>query len=130
MEYRFTAKGEEKAKRYLAELMAKRKEILDAGLDTVEEADCANLTVEDLLEDAIETGFDEDGEALNGYFVTDNYDSDEPYCFKRGEDIIPVINDTKELVEHVCNEYREYDAELNSLFFDIETDGLIKKRHP
>ncbi len=90
MEYRFTAKGEEKAKNYLAELMAKRKEILDAGLDTVEEADCAKVTIEGLLEDAIETGFDEDGESLNGFFVTDHYDSDGPYCFKYGEDIILV----------------------------------------
>ncbi len=105
MEYRFTVKGEEKAKCYLAELMAKRKEILDAGLDTVEEADCANVTVEDLLEDAIETGFDEYGEAVNGYFVTDHYDSDGPYCFEYGEDIIPVINDAKELASYITEEF-------------------------
>ena len=89
-EYKFTEQGRKKAQDYLNELVAKRNEIVDAGLDTVEEADAKNITIEGLLDDAIETGFDEDGEALNGFFVTDHYDSDYPYCFKKDEDIILV----------------------------------------
>ena len=88
--FKFTEAGKKKAEAYLAELNAKRKEILDAGLDTIEEADCAKLTIDNLLEDAIDTGFDEDGEAYNGFFVTDNYDSDQPYCFRLGVDIVEV----------------------------------------
>ncbi len=88
MEYKFTDVGRKKAEDYLAELNAKRKEILDAGLDTVNESDCKNITIDDLLDDAIDTGFDEDNEAINGYYVTDNYDSDSPYCFKLGVDIV------------------------------------------
>lgn len=92
MEYKFSEVGKEKAEQYLAELKAKRKEILDAGLDTVEESDCANLTIDDLLCDAVDTGFGIDGEAVNGYYVTDHYDSDNPYCFVLGKDIVEVVD--------------------------------------
>ena len=62
-------------------LRAKRKEILDAGLDTA--LDTPVPTEEDIAEDALSVGFDEDGEAMNCWGVTDHYDTDGPYCLMR-----------------------------------------------
>lgn len=117
MEYKFTEEGKKNAENYLTNLMAKRKEILDAGLDTVEEADCANLTIDSLLEDAVNTGFDEDMQAINGYYVTDNYDSDNPYCFELGKDIVKVPESEKELYNAVVEDYRNSDGEFSSEYF-------------
>lgn len=86
-EYTFTKQGKKKAMQYLAELKVKRDALVKTGLDTVEVADANELTIDDLLDDAIATGFDDDGESINGFFVTDNYDSDRPYCFEYGIDI-------------------------------------------
>ena len=62
--------------RYIEELKAKRKEILDAGKDTADETEIPNL--EDIYSDVGFTGFDEDGAYFNNWAVTDNYDSDLP----------------------------------------------------
>jgi len=107
MKYIFTEKGKKNAKNYLANLMAKRKEILDAGLDTTEEFDCANLTIEVLLEDAVDVGFDEDMQAINGYYVTDHYDSDNPYCFTLGEDIVMIPESEEDLYDSIRKNYSE-----------------------
>lgn len=66
--------GEEKVLHYLAELKAKRKEILDAGKDTVDETELP--TIEDILLDIY--NFEEYNEYYNNWGVTDNYDSDWP----------------------------------------------------
>lgn len=66
--------GEEKVLHYLAELRAKRKEILDAGKDTADETELP--TIEDILADIY--SFEENNEYYNGWGVTDNYDSDYP----------------------------------------------------
>lgn len=66
--------GEEKVNAYLAELKAKRKEILDAKKDTVDETELP--TIEDILLDIY--SFEEDNEYYNNWGVTDNYDSDYP----------------------------------------------------
>lgn len=65
---------------YVMELAAKRKEILDARLDT---ADFELPSKEDIVNDIVfGMGFDEDGEYYNNWAVTDNYDSDYPFCCK------------------------------------------------
>lgn len=69
-----TDEGEEKVLHYLAELKAKRKEILDAGKDTADETELP--TIEDILSDIY--SFEENNEYYNGWGVTDNYDSDYP----------------------------------------------------
>lgn len=84
--YVLTDKGREECERYIAELKAKRKEILDAGLDTTDETNIP--TVEDIFDDAIDLGFDEYGEAFNSWGVTDNYDADYPIFLKLGIDIV------------------------------------------
>ena len=121
MKYIFTEKGKKNAENFLANLMAKRKEILDAGLDTTEEFDCANLTIESLLEDAVDVGFDEDMQAINGYYVTDHYDSDNPYCFTLGEDIIIIPESEKDLYNSIKDYYLNSDVEFNGEFFLLIT---------
>jgi len=83
--YRLTDKGIRNIEMYIAELQAKRKEILDAGKDTADETNIP--TVSDIFIDAMELGFDEYGEAFNSWGVTDNYDADYPIFLKLGEDI-------------------------------------------
>ena len=83
--YRLTDDGIQNIETYIAELKAKRKEILDAGLDTADETNIP--TVSDIFIDAMDLGFDEDGEAYNGWGVTDNYNADRPVLLKLGRDI-------------------------------------------
>lgn len=79
---KLTQTGECKVKFYIKNLEAKRKEILDAGKDTTDETKLP--TIKDIIAD-IET-FEENGEYLNNWGVTDNYDSDFPLWLERGED--------------------------------------------
>lgn len=83
--YRLTDKGIRNIEMYIAELQAKRKEILDAELDTADETNIP--TVSDIFIDAMDLGFDENGEAYNGWGVTDNYDADRPVLLKLGRDV-------------------------------------------
>ena len=81
---RFTEMGKEKIRVYIIELEAKRKEILDAGLDTADETNLPDE--EDILSD-IEF-FEEGNEYYNNWGVTDNYNGDDALYLKRGEDYI------------------------------------------
>lgn len=83
--YRLTDKGMRNIEMYIAELQAKRKEILDAGKDTADETNLP--TVSDIFIDAMDFGFDENGDAYNGWGVTDNYDADRPVLLKLGRDV-------------------------------------------
>ena len=81
---RFTETGKEKIRAYIIELKAKRKEILDAGLDTADETTLPDE--KDILDD-IEF-FEEENEYYNNWGVTDNYNGDDALYLKRGEDYI------------------------------------------
>lgn len=84
--YKFTEKGLEKVRGFIAECEAKRKEILDASKDTADET---NLPTEEAILDDLEfTGIDEDGEYYNGWGVTDHYDSDGPLSLTLGTDFV------------------------------------------
>ena len=85
MTYQITDVGREKIEHFLSELKAKRKEILDAGLDTIDETP-ELPTVEDVFDDLMDDVPDDDGEVMNCWFVTDHYDSDYPICLKLGVD--------------------------------------------
>ena len=72
MRYVFTVNGYRTAKRFIAECIAKRKEILEAGIDTADETELP--TTQDILDDVNEgVGLDEDNEYYNCWGVTDHY---------------------------------------------------------
>ena len=79
---KLTQTGKRKVKFYIKTLKLKRKEILDAGKDTVDETELP--TIKDIIADI--EAFEENGEYLNNWGVTDNYDNDFPLWLERGED--------------------------------------------
>lgn len=89
MEYILTEAGKKKVAWFINECAAKRKEILDAGLDT---ADDTNLpTEEDIVSDLnYGVGVDEGGDYYNMWGVTDNYDYDLLIGLSIHEDFVEV----------------------------------------
>lgn len=85
MSFILTDTGRKNAERYIKELEAKRKEILDAGKDSAD--DTPLPSVDDIIGDVNFIGIDEDGEYYNGFGVTDNYDADYPLLLKLGRDL-------------------------------------------
>lgn len=77
---KLTELGKREVNTYINECKAKRKEILDARIDTASET---NLPTEDDILMDIEY-FEEDNEYCNGWGVTDHYDTDYPLYLKRG----------------------------------------------
>lgn len=74
MRYVFTVSGYRTAKRFIAECAAKRKEILDAGIDTADEIELP--TTQCILDDVnVGVGLDEDNEYYNCWGITDYYNS-------------------------------------------------------
>ena len=84
--YKLTEHGIKKCEKFIAECRAKRKEILDAKLDTADETDLP--TIEDIESDINAFGVDEEGDYFNGWGVTDNYNSDYPIGLTLGIDFI------------------------------------------
>jgi len=86
MRYVFTVNGYRTVKRFIAECAAKRKEVLDAGIDTADETELP--TTQDILDDVNEgVGLAEDNEYYNCWGITDHYSS-HPLSLFVGEDII------------------------------------------
>ena len=86
--YQLTDAGRKKCERYIAELKAKRKEILDAGLDTADNTPVP--TVQDIEDDLNFTGLIDETEYLNTFGATDNYDADNAVSLILGEDFVEV----------------------------------------
>ena len=82
MEIILTKIGERKVKEYLEELKAKRKEILDARLDTAEYITIP--TVEDIKSDIYYS--DDSNQYIESWAVTDNYDADLPIWLEENID--------------------------------------------
>ncbi len=87
MEYKLTKQGRAKCEEYIRDLKAKRKEILDAKMDTADNT-FVDFTVDEIFEDVVENSIDEDGILSNGYGVTDNYDADTGLRLDLGKDYI------------------------------------------
>lgn len=85
MKIKLTELGFKKVEFFISECKAKRKEVLDAKLDSANET--VFPTIEDIVSD-IKYFIDEDGEYCNFWGVTDNYNSDNPLCLVLGEDFI------------------------------------------
>lgn len=82
--YRLTVKGLEKAEQYLRELIAYRKEILDAKLDT---ADDTPIPIIQDIESDIKS-FEENDEYYNSWSIADDTTMNMPLCLKYGEDYL------------------------------------------
>lgn len=86
MRYVFTVNGYRTVKRFIAECAAKRKEVLDAGIDTADETELP--TAQDILDDVnTSVGLDEENEYFDSWGITDHYNS-HPLSLVVGEDII------------------------------------------
>lgn len=85
--YKLTEIGRKKCEIYIADLKTKRKNILDAGIDTADET-FVDYTPDEIFEDLLDFGIDTDGDIYNGYGVTDHYDADAPLGLTLGEDFI------------------------------------------
>ena len=86
MQYTYTPTGRLWVCQFIRECEAKRKEILDAGIDTVNETELP--TVQDILDDVnTGVGLDEENEYFDSWGITDHYNS-HPLSLVVGEDII------------------------------------------
>lgn len=89
MHYILTKTGKEKVNRFIKECAAKRKEILDAGIDTAYDIELP--TEKDIVSDLnCGVGVDEDGDYYNGWGITDHYDSDAPLGLSIDKDFVKV----------------------------------------
>ena len=88
MAYKLTETGRQEAERYIEELKAKRKEILDAKKDTADETTLP--TIEDIEADIDFMDIDDDNAYYNNWGVTDHYDADAPIGLMLGKDFIEV----------------------------------------
>ena len=84
-----TEEGKRKAREYIAGLTAKRKEILDSGIDTALET--VPPTLSDIESDISLMSTYPDGWYGNNWGVTDNYSGDSALWLKAGVDFIPTI---------------------------------------
>lgn len=89
MEFKLTEHGKELCKTFITELKAKRKEILDAGIDTADETELP--TENDILSDLnYGVGTDEYGDYYNGWSVTDHYNSDHMLWLEHGKHFVEI----------------------------------------
>ena len=86
--YVLTETGKEIVAAFIAECVAKRKEILDAGKDTAEETILSDLN--------FGVGVDEDGDYYNGWGVTDHYNADTILGLSLGKDFVEVLDASAE----------------------------------
>ena len=86
MKYTYTPTGRWKACHFIHGCEAKRKEILDAGIDTADETELP--TAQDILDDVnTGVGLDEENEYFDSWGITDHYSS-HPLSLVVGEDLI------------------------------------------
>lgn len=82
MRYVLTNEGIKVCDKYITELIAKRREILDAGKDTADETSIPSI-------EDIECDLNNfplwDGDYFNGWGVTDHFDSDYPLSLEFGK---------------------------------------------
>ena len=83
--YKFTEEGLLRSRLFIINCKAKRKEILDAGLDTADETILP--TFDDILCD-IECFIDSGGQYCNSWGVTDNYNADTPLSLIINRDFV------------------------------------------
>lgn len=118
---KLTKTGEESLRFQLAKLKAKRKKILDAGLDTA--IDTPLPTIEDIRSEISEFE-DEDGDYYNAWGVTENYD--EIISLRRGKDFIGY----EELSPEILQKYKGREVKCRSYDDDKETVDIVIRNGP
>lgn len=113
---KLTKTGEENLRFQLAELKAKRKELLAAGLDTA--IDTPLPTIEDIRSEINEFE-DEDGDYFNAWGVTENYDI--PISLHRGTDFIGY----EEISPEILQKYKGKEVECKSYNDGKETVDIV-----
>lgn len=113
---KLTKTGEENLRLQLAELKAKRKELLDAGLDMA--INTPLPTIEDIRSEISEFE-DEDGDYFNAWGVTENYDI--PISLHRGKDFIGY----EELSPEILQKYKGKEVECKSYNDGKETVDIV-----
>lgn len=113
---KLTKTGEESLRLQLAELKAKRKEILDAGLDMA--IDTPIPTIEDIRSEINEFE-DEDGDYFNAWGITENYDI--PISLHRGKDFVGY----EELSPEILQKYKGKEVECKSYNDGKETVDVV-----
>lgn len=132
---KFTEEGEKKARLFVKEALAKRKEILGAKKD--EAGWTPEPTVEGLLEEVETEGFDAFGGCQISVSVTDSFETDRPFDVDHGKDVCwaPMPSDEKkEALEGAWEEARKAFAESlrNSGFLEVGEfdDGSVGWKDP
>lgn len=131
--YVLTEKGICVIENFIAECKAKRKEILDAGIDT---ADLTSLPTDEDILFVLNNGIDidEDGNYYDFWGVTDNYNSDNPLWLEVGIDFLCTTFETlnevfgfgdmektrEELTKHQERKF------VNNCFFIYENTGFAE----
>lgn len=103
--FAFTEDGLKNAQAFIRECNAKRKEVLDAQLDTAE--DTFLPTEGDILCDLYDNFDPNDGFYVNGWGVTDSCDYDLPLGMKIGRDFV-LLTEDKQIEMHGMV-YKPYD---------------------
>ena len=86
MKYTYTPTGRWGVCHLIYACVAKRKEILDAGIDTADETELP--TAQDILDDVnVGVGLDDENEYINSWGITDHFGS-HPLSLIVGEDIV------------------------------------------
>lgn len=119
--FAFTENGLKNAQTFIRECNAKRKEVLDAQLDTAE--DTSLPTEGDILCDLYDNFDPEDGFYVNGWGVTDSCDYDLPLGMEIGRDFVLLTEDEQIKKNGIL--YKPYNAKS-----DVNRDvnyKMIKK---
>lgn len=119
--FAFTENGLKNAQTFIRECNAKRKEVLDAQLDTAE--DTSLPTEGDILCDLYDNFDSEDGFYVNGWGVTDSCDYDLPLGMEIGRDFVLLTEDKQIKKNSIV--YKPYNAKS-----DVNRDvnyKMIKK---
>mgnify|MGYP004679059831 FL=1 len=102
----FTENGLKNVQAFIRECNAKRKEVLDAQLDTAE--DTSLPTEGDILCDLYDNFDSDDGFYVNGWGVTDSCDYDLPLGMEIGRDFV-LLTEDKQIEMHDMV-YKPYDV--------------------
>jgi hypothetical protein len=85
MEYKLTEQGKETCEWYIKDLKARRKDILDAGIDTVHDTKIPSI---EEIDDDVNSEILEEDSYYGVWGVTDHYDAEHPLILTLGEDFI------------------------------------------